>query len=188
MKRFRKLPQTVVAIAVAGALGVATAGTAVASGDSMSSKSTGSKSSKSATARPTLVEIAASNPQFSTLVTAVTAAGLADTLSGKGPFTVFAPTNDAFAKIPADQLQAILADKETLTKILTYHVIGDRVLSKDLKRKQSVGTVEGSPVEILLSKKRGASIEGAKIVQTDIRGRNGVIHVIDTVILPASLR
>ena len=133
--------------------------------------------------KPTVAEIAASNGDFSTLVTAVTAAGLGETLNGSGPFTVFAPTNDAFAKIPSDQLQAILADKELLTKILTYHVLPDRVLAKDLKKRQSVDTVEGNAVQII-KKKSGAFIDGARITQTDLKGRNGVVHVIDTVILP----
>ena len=109
--------------------------------------------------------------------------GLGETLSGNGPFTVFAPTNEAFAKIPPAQLQAILADKALLTKILTYHVVPDRVLSKDLRKRQSVDTVEGNAVEII-KKKKGAFIEDARITQTDLKGSNGVVHVIDTVILP----
>jgi uncharacterized surface protein with fasciclin (FAS1) repeats len=113
----------------------------------------------------------------------VTAAGLGDTLNGSGPFTVFAPTNEAFAKLPPDQLQAILANPALLTKILTYHVVPDRVLSKDLKKRQTVETVEGSPVEIV-KKKKGAFIEGARITATDIKASNGVVHVIDTVIVP----
>ena len=116
----------------------------------------------------------------------MTAAGLVDTLNGKGPFTVFAPTNAAFDKIPADQLQAILADKDKLTKILTYHVLPAKVLSKNLKKKQTVKTVEGSPATIIV-KKSGATIEDAKIVKTDVKTSNGVIHVIDTVILPPGI-
>jgi uncharacterized surface protein with fasciclin (FAS1) repeats len=133
--------------------------------------------------KPTVAEIASSSEDFSTLVTAVTAAGLGDTLNGNGPFTVFAPTNEAFAKIPADQLRAILADKALLTKILTYHVLPNRVLAKDLKKRQVVDTVEGDSVKIV-KKKQGAFIEGARITQTDLKGSNGVVHVIDTVILP----
>ena len=133
--------------------------------------------------KPTVAEIASSSDDFSTLVTAVTAAGLGDTLNGDGPFTVFAPTNEAFAKIPADQLQAILADKALLTKILTYHVLPNRVLAKDLKKRQVVDTVEGDSVKIVKNKK-GAFIDGARITQTDLKGSNGVVHVIDTVILP----
>ena len=133
--------------------------------------------------KPTVAEIASSSDDFSTLVAAVTAAGLGDTLNGTGPFTVFAPTNEAFAKIPADQLQAILADKALLTKILTYHVLPNRVLAKDLKKRQVVDTVEGDSVKIVKNKK-GAFIDGARITQTDLKGSNGVVHVIDTVILP----
>ena len=133
--------------------------------------------------KPTVVDIASSSEDFSTLVTAVTAADLGATLSGDGPFTVFAPTNEAFAKIPSSRLEAILADKALLTKILTYHVVPDRVLAKQLKKRQVVDTVEGNMVEIV-KKKKGAFIEGARITQTDLKGSNGVVHVIDTVILP----
>jgi uncharacterized surface protein with fasciclin (FAS1) repeats len=159
----------VTAVAASTALAVSAGPALAASGDTSS--------------KPTVAEIAASSDDFSTLVTAVTAAGLGETLSGNGPFTVFAPTNEAFAKIPPAQLQAILADRALLTKILTYHVVPDRVLSKDLKKRQSVDTVEGNAVEIV-KKKKGAFIEDARITQTDLKGRNGVVHVIDTVILP----
>src|SRR5512139_3914111 len=131
-----------------------------------------------------IVDTAVSAGSFNTLVAAVQAAGLVDTLKGAGPFTVFAPTNEAFAKIPKADLDAILADKEKLTAILTYHVVPGEVLSTDLKKKQRVETVEGSKVLIKVNKKKGATIDDAKIVQTDIQGSNGVIHVIDTVILP----
>jgi uncharacterized surface protein with fasciclin (FAS1) repeats len=178
MKHPRKMTKAVAALAVVGALAVPVAGVGTAGAQSSGSSST------TAAAGNTLVDIAASNPDFSTLVTAVTAAGLVDTLKGAGPFTVFAPTNEAFAKIPEADLNAILADKELLTKILTYHVVPGEVLSKDLKKKQKVETVEGSKVLIKVSKKKGATIEDAKIVTTDIQGSNGVIHVIDTVILP----
>jgi uncharacterized surface protein with fasciclin (FAS1) repeats len=120
-------------------------------------------------------------------VTAVTQAQLAATLSGEGPFTIFAPTNDAFAKVPASQLQALLADPDLLTQVLTYHVVPGKVLASDLKKKQKVGTVEGAKVKIL-KKKSGATINGAAITQTDIEGSNGVIHVIDTVLLPPTAR
>jgi uncharacterized surface protein with fasciclin (FAS1) repeats len=145
------------------------------------------QSTPTTTADPTIVDIAAGNPDFSTLVTAVTAADLAGTLSGPGPFTVFAPTNEAFAKIPKDQLDAILADQDLLTSILTYHVVPGEVLAGDLKKSQKVDTVEGSKVTIK-KKKSGATINKANIVQTDVVGSNGVIHVIDTVLLPPSAR
>jgi uncharacterized surface protein with fasciclin (FAS1) repeats len=172
------MTKALAALAVVGALAVPTVGITAAGAQSSGTSST------TAAASGTVVDLAASNPDFSTLVTAVTQAGLVDTLKGSGPFTVFAPTNEAFAKIPAADLQAILADKAKLTKILTYHVVPGEVLSTDLKKKQKVGTVEGSKVLIKVSKKKGATIEGAKIVQTDIQGSNGVIHVIDTVIIP----
>jgi uncharacterized surface protein with fasciclin (FAS1) repeats len=175
MKTSSKIARAVAALAVVGSVG--TASIAVAAAQSTATPSTVPAASQN------IVEIAASNPDFSTLVSAVTAAGLGSTLSGTGPFTVFAPTNEAFAKIPAAQLQAILADKAQLTKILTYHVIPAKVLARDLKKKQNVATVEGAKVKILKSKK-GATIGGANITQTDIPASNGVIHVIDTVLLP----
>jgi len=137
---------------------------------------------QAATAR-TVVDIAASNADFSTLVTAVKTAGLAGTLSGPGPFTVFAPNNAAFAQIPPAQLQSILADKEQLTSILTYHVVPGKIMAADLKKSQKVKTVEGSKVVIVKTKK-GAKIGGVDIVATDIVGSNGVIHVIDEVLIP----
>lgn len=140
-------------------------------------------STTQATTAKTVVDIAAGNPDFSTLVTAVKTAGLAGTLSGPGPFTVFAPTNAAFAKIPPAQLQAILADQQQLTSILTYHVVPGKVMAADLKKSQRVKTVEGSKVLIVKSKK-GAKIGGVDIVATDIVGSNGVIHVIDEVLIP----
>lgn len=154
---------------------VATAGVAVA------------QTTTTTKADPTIVDIAAGNPDFSTLVAAVTAADLGTTLSGPGPFTVFAPTNEAFAKIPKAQLDAILADKALLTSILTYHVVPGEILAGDLKKSQKVETVEGSKVKVV-KKKSGAKVDNAAITATDIVGSNGVIHVIDTVLLPPSAR
>jgi uncharacterized surface protein with fasciclin (FAS1) repeats len=135
------------------------------------------------TAPKTVVDIAVGNPDFSTLVTAVQAAGLAGTLSGPGPFTVFAPKNSAFAQIPPADLQALLADKPELTSVLTYHVIPAKVMASDLKKSQRVKTVEGTKV-LITKNKKGAKINGVDIVQTDIVGSNGVIHVIDEVLIP----
>jgi uncharacterized surface protein with fasciclin (FAS1) repeats len=132
-----------------------------------------------------IVDVAAGNPDFSTLVTAVKAAGLVDTLKGAGPFTVFAPTNAAFAKIPKAKLDAILKDKALLTKILTYHVVPGKVMAADvvkLKNGTKVKTVEGS--EIKVSVKPAVKVNNAKVIKTDVTASNGVIHVIDTVILP----
>jgi len=136
-----------------------------------------------APASSTVVEIAAGNKDFSTLVAAVKAAGLAETLSGDGPFTVFAPTNEAFAKLPKGTVEDLLKpeNKEKLTGILTYHVVPGKVLAADVKAGK-VKTVQGGELEI--ATKDGVTVNGAKVVQTDIVGKNGVIHVIDTVVLP----
>jgi uncharacterized surface protein with fasciclin (FAS1) repeats len=128
-----------------------------------------------------LVQTAIDAGSFKTLVTAVQAAGLVDVLKGTGPFTVFAPTDEAFAKIPKAQLDALLADKEKLKAVLTYHVVPGKVMAKDVKAGK-VKTAQGS--EATLSTTSGAMIDGAKIVKTDIEASNGVIHVIDSVILP----
>jgi uncharacterized surface protein with fasciclin (FAS1) repeats len=132
-----------------------------------------------------IVDIAAGNKDFSTLVAAVKAAGLVDTLKGSGPFTVFAPTNAAFAKIPKAKLDAILKDKKTLTAILTYHVVPGKVMAADvvkLKDGTKVKTVQGATITV--KNKGGVKVNNAKVVATDIEASNGVIHVIDTVILP----
>lgn len=136
-----------------------------------------------AAASSTIVEIAAGNKDFSTLVAAVKAAGLAETLSGSGPFTVFAPTNDAFAKLPKGTVEDLLKpeNKARLTGILTYHVVAGKVMAADVKAGK-VKTVQGGEIEI--ATKDGVTVNGAKVVKTDIVGSNGVIHVIDTVILP----
>jgi uncharacterized surface protein with fasciclin (FAS1) repeats len=132
----------------------------------------------------TIVEIAAGNSDFSTLVAAVKAAGLAETLSGTGPFTVFAPTNAAFEKLPKGTVESLLKPeaKEKLTGILTYHVVSGNVLAKDVKPGK-VKTVNGA--ELTIEVKDGVvTVDGAKVVTTDITGSNGVIHVIDSVVLP----
>lgn len=129
-----------------------------------------------------IVDVAAGNPDFSTLVTAVKAAGLVETLKGAGPFTVFAPTNEAFAKIPKAALAKLLKDKKALTAVLTYHVVSGKVMAADLKPTQKVKTVQGGEVTIVTSP--SPMINNAKITKTDIEASNGVIHVIDTVIMP----
>ena len=131
-----------------------------------------------------IVDTAIGAGQFETLVTAVKEAGLVDVLKGEGPFTVFAPTDEAFAKIPAEQLTALLADPEALAKVLTYHVVPGKVMASDVVELDSAKTVEGSMVEI--STDDGVTVDGASVVQTDIEASNGVIHVIDTVIMPTS--
>ncbi|MEO8350546.1 MAG: fasciclin domain-containing protein [Chthoniobacteraceae bacterium] len=131
-----------------------------------------------------IVEIAAGNPDFSTLVAAVKAAGLAETLSGEGPFTVFAPTNAAFAKLPAGTVESLLKpeNKEKLVAILTYHVVPGKVMAADVKTMKAE-TVNGKEASITASDK-GVMIDKAKVVKTDIVATNGVIHVIDSVIMP----
>lgn len=130
-----------------------------------------------------IVEIAVSNPKLSTLVTAVTEADLVETLSGEGPFTVFAPTDDAFAKIPEETLNEILADKEQLTAILTYHVIAGKVMAPDLVKLTSAETIQGGEVSIEVTGNE-VMINNAKVIVADVEASNGVIHVIDTVLIP----
>lgn len=127
---------------------------------------------------------ASNNPVLSTLVTAVGEAGLVDTLNGEGPFTIFAPTNDAFAAIPEDQLNAILADQEMLTSILTYHVVaGDQADLAELVESGSVTTVQGEELEIA-SDGDLASINGASVVCGNVQTANATVHIIDTVLVP----
>ena len=128
-----------------------------------------------------IVDTAVAAGSFKTLATALTAAGLIDTLKGKGPFTVFAPTDEAFAKVPKADLDALLADKAKLTAVLTYHVVPGKVMAKDVKAGK-VKTVQGS--EITVATANGVMVDGAKVVKTDIAADNGVIHVIDSVIMP----
>ena len=131
-----------------------------------------------------IVSVAVGAGSFDTLVTALTAAGLVETLQGSGPFTVFAPTDAAFAKIPKADLQALLADKEKLTAVLTYHVVPGKVTAADVVELTSVRTVQGQSIAI--ATRGGVTVDGAKVVKADIMATNGVIHVIDSVILPKS--
>lgn len=128
-----------------------------------------------------LVDTAVSAGSFKTLVAAVQAAGLVDTLKGPGPLTVFAPTDAAFAKIPKADLDALLKDKAKLTAVLTYHVVAGKVMAADVKPGK-VTTVQGSALTVRTD--GGVKVDNANVVQTDILADNGVIHVIDTVILP----
>ncbi|MFN3801143.1 fasciclin domain-containing protein [Belliella pelovolcani] len=133
----------------------------------------------------TVVDIAVGSPDHTTLVAAVSAAGLVETLSGDGPFTVFAPTNSAFAALPEGTLESLLeeANKDQLTAILTYHVVAGNVLSSDLSDGQVVTTLQGQ--ELTVSIKDGkVMINGATAVAADLVGSNGVVHVIDAVLLP----
>jgi len=129
-----------------------------------------------------IVDIAAGAGTFNTLVAAVQAAGLVDTLKGEGPFTVFAPTDEAFAALPEGTVEALLADIPTLTAILTYHVVPGAVMSGDLTDGMMAPTVNGQSVTISLA--NGVQVDGANVITADIVASNGVIHVIDAVILP----
>jgi uncharacterized surface protein with fasciclin (FAS1) repeats len=133
-----------------------------------------------------IVQIAAGLEDFSTLVAAVKAAGLAETLSGKGPFTVFAPTNKAFAALPEGTVATLLKpeNKKKLVNILTYHVIPAKIPASAVKTMKAK-TVNGKMVDIKVSDK-GVTVDNAKVIKTDVFGSNGVIHVIDKVILPKS--
>lgn len=131
-----------------------------------------------------IVDTALSAGSFNTLAKALTEAGLVDTLKGDGPFTVFAPTDDAFAKLPEDQLASILADKELLTAILTYHVVPGKVMAADVAKIDSAATVQGQSVSI--NTDSGVKVDTANVIQADIEASNGVIHVIDTVLVPQS--
>lgn len=128
-----------------------------------------------------IVDTAVANGNFKTLAAALQAAGLVDTLKGAGPFTVFAPTDAAFAKIPKADLDALLKDKAKLTSILTYHVVPGKVMAKDVKAGK-VKTVQGS--ELTVTTTGGVMVDNAKVTATDVAADNGVIHVIDTVIMP----
>jgi uncharacterized surface protein with fasciclin (FAS1) repeats len=128
-----------------------------------------------------IVDTAVSAGDFKTLAVALEKAGLVDTLKGKGPFTVFAPTDAAFAKVPKAQLDALLADKEKLAAVLTYHVVPGTVMAKDVKA-GPVKSVQGS--NLTLSTSGGVKVDGANVVKADIVADNGVIHVIDSVVLP----
>lgn len=180
------------------AVGVATAAVLLLSacgdgGDDSASTSTpaatptasapATSSPTAAAAAGTIVEVASASPDFSTLVAAVDAAGLVETLSGEGPFTVFAPTNDAFDALPAGVLDALLLpeNKETLTKILTYHVVPGEVTS-DQVTAGDVATVEGQ--DVTLGTDGGVTVNDATVVTADVAASNGVIHVIDAVLIP----
>ena len=129
-----------------------------------------------------LVETAVEAGSFKTLVKAVKAAGLVETLAKQGPFTVFAPTDDAFAKLPKGTVEGLLQDKQKLTKVLTYHVLSGKVMSKQAAGLRSAKTLQGQ--EISIDSSKGVRINNANVIKADIETSNGVIHVIDTVILP----
>ena len=135
---------------------------------------------------PSIVELAAGNDDLSTLVAAVKAAGLVGVLSGDGPYTVFAPTNAAFAKLPEGTVESLLKpeNKDQLTAILTYHVVSGKVKAADVVKLDSAKTVEGSSVTISATD-AGVKVDAANVIMTDIAASNGVVHVIDSVLLPS---
>lgn len=135
------------------------------------------------TAKQDIVDTAVAAGSFTTLATALDAAGLVDTLKGTGPFTVFAPTDAAFAKLPAGTVEGLLNDKAKLTSVLTYHVVPGKVMAADVVKLDGATTVNGQSVTIKVVDGK-AQIDNATVVQADIETSNGVIHVIDTVILP----
>ena len=181
---------TLVAVAAAAALTLAACSSST--DDSASSEpsaaaseeaAAGSEMTEPAAGAGTIVDIAASTDGFSTVVAAVLAAGLTDTLNGAGPFTVFAPTDEAFAALPPGLVDALLLpeNKDALVKILTYHVVPGAVMAADVTDGE-VATVEGQ--NVTLSTADGVTVNGAKVIQADIVADNGVIHVIDAVIVP----
>jgi uncharacterized surface protein with fasciclin (FAS1) repeats len=141
--------------------------------------------SRSAAQEKDIVETAVAAGSFKTLATALTEAGLIETLKGKGPFTVFAPNDEAFAKIPKEKLEVLLKDKAALKKVLLYHVVAGSVLAKDVVALNGKGakTVEGQEAKIKVDGKT-VMVDNAKVISTDIKASNGVIHVIDHVIMP----
>ncbi len=178
---------------IAGAAAVALAAlTLAACGSSSTTPTTSAPAAASSAAASTpaaagtVVDIAAANPDFTTLVAAIKAAGLDQTLSGPGPFTVFAPTNEAFAALPAGLVDKLLKpeNKDVLAKILTYHVLAAKVMAADVKDGK-VATVEGGTITI--DTMSGVKVNDAKVVSTDIVASNGVIHVIDKVLVPADV-
>lgn len=133
-----------------------------------------------------IVTVAVKAGSFTTLAAALEAAGLVETLQGEGPFTVFAPTDEAFAKLPAGTVEALLADKEALTRILTYHVVAGKVTSDQVVNLSSAETLAGisAPIEVKMG---NVYVGGAKVVTVDVQASNGVIHIIDTVMLPPAM-
>lgn len=130
-----------------------------------------------------IVEIAVADGRFKTLVAAVTAAGLADTLMGAGPFTVFAPTDDAFAKLPKGTVEGLLKDTPKLKDILLYHVVSGKVMAADVVKLSTAKTVEGKPVTFKVDGNK-VMVNDAQVIIADLPASNGVIHVLDKVILP----
>jgi len=169
-------PAAIAAVAVAMALTLSACG---------SDSETASETMTEQTSAGTIVDVASADASFSTLVAAVTAADLAGTLSGTGPFTVFAPTDEAFAALPAGVLDSLLLpeNKAVLAQILTYHVVSGKIMAADVTA-GDVATVEGQTIKIETPEAAGVTVNGAAVIVTDVEASNGVIHAIDAVILP----
>ena len=133
--------------------------------------------------KKSIASIVAKDPNFSTLLFALKEAGLVNALKGRGPFTVFAPTNEAFSRLPEGALEALLADKEALKNVLLFHVVGAKLSSQSVARLNSIDMLNGDQAVIDVSDE-GVFIENAKITAFDVKARNGIVHVIDQVILP----
>ncbi|MEM1107755.1 MAG: fasciclin domain-containing protein [Planctomycetota bacterium] len=184
MKRFTTLAGTTSALAVAAALGFA-ASPVLAGGEGCNYDKKSAKTASAAS--PDIVDTAVSAGSFNTLVAAVQAAGLVDTLKGEGPFTVMAPTDEAFAKLPEGTVESLLEpeNRDQLVAILTYHVIPAKAKAKDALKAGDVATVQGQELSFAIDEEQ-AQVNGINIVQADILTSNGVIHVIDEVLLPAT--
>ena len=180
------MKKTIIAIAAASVLLLSACGSDGSTADTTVAAADSTEMATTEVEVGNIVEVAQGNPEFSTLVTAVTAAGLGEALSGAGPLTVFAPTNAAFEALPAGLLQKLLLpeNKETLTKILTYHVVAAKVMAADVKA-GDVTTLEGSTFAI--TTEGGVKVNESKVTATDVPASNGVIHVIDAVLVPASV-
>ena len=180
------MKKTIIAIAAASVLLLSACGSDGSTADTTVAAADSTEMATTEVEVGNIVEVAQGNPEFSTLVTAVTAAGLGEALSGAGPLTVFAPTNAAFEALPAGLLQKLLLpeNKETLTKILTYHVVAAKVMAADVKA-GDVTTLEGSTFAI--TTEGGVKVNASNVTATDVPASNGVIHVIDAVLVPASV-
>lgn len=158
-----------------------------ACGGTSDEPSAASPSPSPSMAQKDIVDTAVEAGSFTTLVSAVQAAGLEETLRGEGPYTVFAPTDEAFAAVPKETLDALLADPEgALTDVLTYHVVPGKVMSTDLSDGMQAETVNGQPITITVKDDGTVMVNEATVVTADIETANGVIHVIDTVLVPES--
>ena len=177
------MKKSIIAIAAASVLLLSACGS---DGSTSDTTVAATDTTEMATEVGNIVAVAQGNPEFSTLVAAVTAAGLGEALSGEGPFTVFAPTNAAFEALPAGLLEKLLLpeNKEVLTKILTYHVVPAKVMAADVAA-GDVTTLEGSAFAI--TTEGGVKVNASNVTATDVAASNGVIHVIDAVLVPASV-